>query len=109
MTDANLVARRGLPLVQRHVTIVEDDGALVGWPGSWAALGSRLVVRARAEASLGRAHDHRALPICPRAEECMAPSPREVVLAFRDLGLTDREIGRYFGIPAECIRPLAKD
>ena len=38
-----------------------------------------------------------------RARLVMTPSPREVVAAMRDLGMSDHEIGRYFDLPAECI------
>lgn len=47
-----------------------------------------------------------ALPFCFRAHALMLPSPRAVVSVFRDLGLSDEEIGRYFSIPAQCITAI---
>lgn len=46
------------------------------------------------------------LPFCLRAHALMTPSPRAVVSMFRDLGLSDEEIGRYFDIPAQCITAI---
>ncbi len=48
-----------------------------------------------------------AKPCQSRAQMLMTPSPRAVVLAMRDLGMSDDEIGRYFDLPADCIFNIA--